>query len=132
MEVNKSMELLKELLKDKSTIYDANYCLATSQALKNVLSEIDRLQKENKELKKGQNSLIQSKKKWKDRYYREKVTKEEVEELLENSIPKEKIENEIKELEKGVIFDNLIRLYTLRDSYELQISVLKELLEEEK
>ncbi len=40
-----------ELLKDETAIYDANFCLATSQAIKNVLSELEKLQKENKELK---------------------------------------------------------------------------------
>lgn len=85
---------------------------ATRQEL---IEEIEKLQKENKELKykydKALSDLVKSDK---------------------NSIPKDKIENKIKELEKGLILNNITRLYTLRDSYELQISVLKELLEEEK
>lgn len=42
------------LLISEVKIYDQYYCLATSQALKTVLNELDRLQKENEELKKGE------------------------------------------------------------------------------
>lgn len=45
--LNKSIKLLKSEI----AIYDNYYCLATSQAIKNVLSELEKLQKENKELK---------------------------------------------------------------------------------
>ncbi len=41
-----------DLLISEVKIYDQYYCLATSQALKTVLNELDRLQKENEELKK--------------------------------------------------------------------------------
>ncbi len=87
---------------------------ATRQEL---IDEVERLQKENKVLK--------------DKYMYEKVAKEEFEELLENSISKEKLKEKIKELESKLNTDNNIRLYTIRDSFELQISILQELLEEE-
>ncbi len=55
-----------------------------------------------------------------------KVAKEEVEELLENSIPKEVIEEKVKELEKAGI-------ETIKENwkyiYEIQKDILKELLE---
>lgn len=56
--------------------------------LEKVLNEVDRLQQENKELRKGQQSLMQSRRKWKDRYYK----------LKENSIPKSVIQDKIEEL----------------------------------
>ena len=39
-----------DLLISEVKIYDQYYCLATSQALKIVLNELDRLQKENNRL----------------------------------------------------------------------------------
>lgn len=48
--LNKAIHLLISEVK----IYDRYYCLATSQALKTVLNELDRLQKENERLKKGE------------------------------------------------------------------------------
>ena len=47
--LNKAIDLLKSEVK----IYDQYYCLATSQALKIVLNELDRLQKENEQLHKS-------------------------------------------------------------------------------
>jgi len=41
-----------DLLISEVKIYDQYYCLATSQALKTVLNELDRLQKENEQLHK--------------------------------------------------------------------------------
>lgn len=41
-----------DLLISEVKIYDQYYCLATSQALKTVLNELDRLQKDNEELRK--------------------------------------------------------------------------------
>lgn len=46
--LNKAIDLLISEVK----IYDQYYCLATSQALKTVLNELDRLQKENYNLNK--------------------------------------------------------------------------------
>lgn len=48
--LNKAIDLLKSEVK----IYDQYYCLATSQALKTVLNELDRLQKEKWRIKKGE------------------------------------------------------------------------------
>lgn len=115
------------------------------KTLKDILNRLDRLQKENKELKKGQNSLMQSRKKWKDRYYREKVAKEEVEEIFENSIPKEKIENLINSLKNDIVNTKIkmekeeyidyirkARLKAFNTKMNEIICKLQELLEEEK
>ena len=47
-----------------------------------------------------------------------------------NSIPKQKVKDEIEELKKHYNTDNNIRIYTLKDSYELQATILEELLED--
>lgn len=95
-------------LKKSISIYDANYCLATSQALRTVLNELERLQKENEKLK--------------DKFILEKVAKEEIEELLANSILKSVIQDKIEELNKE---ECDIRY----DRYDIQ-EILKELLGE--
>ena len=43
---------------------------------------------------------------------------------------RQKIKDKIEELKKHYNTDNNIRIYTLKDSYELQATVLEELLEE--
>ena len=54
---------------------------------------IEQLESENKALKKGQNSLMQSRKKWKDRYYKQK---KKVKEL-----------KSIKDMKEAIEFANL-------------------------
>ncbi len=49
---------------------------------------------------------------------------------LEDSIPKQKIIDKIEELKEHYNTDNNIRIYTLKGSYELQVAVLQELLED--
>ena len=48
---------------------DKDFC----DDLETLLQYIEQLEQENKALKKGQNSLMASRKKWKDRYYKEKA-----------------------------------------------------------
>ena len=45
-------------------------CMQKAEAIEKILNELENLQEENEELRKGQNSLMQSRKKWKDRYYK--------------------------------------------------------------
>ena len=80
--LNKAIDLLKSEIE----IYDKYYCLATSQALKTVLKELDRLQKENEELK------IDNNKQWKERC---RLSFE-----LDDSIPKSVIQDKLKELKE--------------------------------
>lgn len=51
--LNKAIDLLKSEIE----IYDQYYCLATSQALKIVLNELDRLQKKLRIKKRGVNKI---------------------------------------------------------------------------
>ena len=45
-------------------------CMQKAEAIEKILNELKNIQEENEELRKGQNSLMQSRKKWKDRYYK--------------------------------------------------------------
>jgi hypothetical protein len=90
-----------DLLISEVKIYDQYYCLATSQALKTVLNELDRLQKENEQLHKFilegitiENSPFQN--------YQLDI-------LRENFIPIWRIKNLIKELKQDDI--NMTRKY---------------------
>ena len=53
----------------------------------------------------------------------------ELEHKDEFYIDKSVIEDKIEKLKQKLNTDNNIRIYTLKDSYELQISILQELLE---
>ena len=53
----------------------------------------------------------------------------ELEHKDEFYIDKSVIEDKIEELKQKLNTDNNIRIYTLKDSYELQVSILQELLE---
>lgn len=78
--LNKAIDLLKSEIE----IYDKYYCLATSQALKIVLKELDRLQKENEELK------IDNNNQWEERC---RLSFE-----LDDSIAKSVIQDKIEEI----------------------------------
>lgn len=49
--------------------------------------------------------------------------------IKNNYIPKQKVKDKIEELKQKLDSDNNIRIYTLKESYELEISILQELLE---
>ena len=70
-EIEKAKEILNNLGKSIQTICKKKSNMATS--IETLLQYIDQLEQENKALKKGQNSLMASRKKWKDRYYKEKA-----------------------------------------------------------
>lgn len=55
-------------MEEKDSIYAVKFAIMQEQ--------IDKLLQENEELRKGQKSLMQSRKKWKDRYYKLKKKKE--------------------------------------------------------
>ena len=59
-----------------------------------------------------------------------KVIVEQCDYIQNKSIPVQKVKDKIEELKKRYNTDNNIRIYTLKDSYELQATVLEELLEE--
>ena len=53
----------------KEDYYGDSY-FAEKHSIQILLNLLEKQQKENEELRKGQNSLMQSRKKWKDRYYK--------------------------------------------------------------
>ena len=65
----------------------------------------------------------------KDKYILEKVAKEEVEELLENSISKDRIKNKIKEKQNKINKLHSASDCVIIDDLENEISILQELLE---
>ena len=107
-----------DLLISEVKIYDQYYCLATSQALKTVLNELERLQKKNER-------LIERNIKY----------DETLEKLQKETIWRFKIQNKIEELEKNKNkldeINETTRLYSPYDTYDFQINILKELLGDE-
>ena len=122
---------------------DANKRNSLGKSIDTVLNLITNLQKENEELLEvkisvsAENTIQNLKReniKLEERCFiaegNLKTTKEELRDYFYNSIPKQKIKDKIEELKGKLNTDNTIRLYTLKDSYELQITILNELLEE--
>ena len=80
-----------------------------------------------KELEKGITRLKDKNKKLSEEIIDVKVNK-----VTRNFIPKSKIRDKIEELEKEKLkYDNEIRIYTMRESFDFQEMILNELLEEE-
>ena len=84
-------------LKKSISIYDANYCLATSQALKTVLNELERLQKEFEavdhecsRLEKKENELEKENEHYKDLIYALETYYDITEEDLEKCIKEDR------------------------------------------
>lgn len=65
---------------------EAEYLRVEKMYIDTVLNIITKQQKENKELRKGQNSLMQSRKKWKDRYYKLKAKSKKIIDLMAENI----------------------------------------------
>ena len=89
---------------------------AIKQNVKNLQKRIKELEEQVKILDEAYTGVIKESKKWFD--------------IAHSSIPKQKVKDKIEELKKHYNTDNNIRIYTLKDSYELQATVLEELLEE--
>ena len=86
-----------------------NYCII-EELISNLQKENEELKQENERLKDFSNNLY-------------------IDDYIEDYIPKIKIKDLIEKLKQNLNSDNNIKIYTLKDSYELQINVLQELLE---
>lgn len=86
-----------KIIEENNTIYVdrldevkfTNLEFASVRMLREVQSlrrKLEKLQKENEELRKGQNSLMQSRKKWKDRYYKLKAKSKKIIDLMAENI----------------------------------------------
>ena len=95
--------------------------LEIPQAMSNIIKEREQDKKRIKELEE-ENRIFKDSNVLVNRYFK----------LKDNSIPVQKVKDKIEELKKHYNTDNNIRIYTLKDSYELQATVLEELLEEDK
>ncbi len=82
--------------------------------IKNVEEYIEQLEQENQALKKGQYSLMQSRNKWKIRYYKERKRRKEADKIIEQLI--EKLETNLEELE--ILHDNYIDANVIEGTYE--------------
>lgn len=74
------LELLERYYQFQKEIQDKN-------------NKIAKLQEENEELRKGQNSLMQSRKKWKDRYYKLKAKSRKIIDLMAQNIELQQFAN---------------------------------------
>ena len=72
--INKEIEEAKERLKYINMAYDCcnHYSRYDLDCIETLLQYIDQLENKVKELGKGQHTLMQSRRKWKNRYYKEK------------------------------------------------------------
>ena len=86
-----------------------NYCII-EELISNLQKENEELKQENERLKDFSNNLY-------------------IDDYIDDYIPKIKIKDLIEKLKQNLNSDNNIKIYTLKDSYELQINVLQELLE---
>lgn len=105
-------------------------------AIQNILAEreqdkkrIKELEEENATLRKANNIAKELTKGIKIEDITQVINKS-YEEFMRQFIPVQKVKDKIEELKKHYNTDNNIRIYTLKDSYELQATVLEELLEE--
>lgn len=72
---------------------EAEYLREEKMYIDTVLNIITKQQKENKELRKGQNSLMQNRKKWKDRYYKLKKKSKKIIDLMAQNIELQQFAN---------------------------------------
>ena len=85
----------------------------------NALNYIEELEKENKELKEDNEQL-------------DAIKNEAVRRYNFETVPKSKVKEKIEELDKEKLkYDNDLRIYTLRNTFDFQKEVLQELLREE-
>lgn len=105
----------------RSYDYDLDYSpfsKGIAEILERILSERESDKKRIKELEQENKTL----KNFTSAIFNGNIEKE--------YIPKQKVKDEIEELKKHYNTDNNIRIYTLKDGYELQATILEELLEE--
>lgn len=89
-----------DLLKSEISVYDTYYCLATSQALKTVLNELERLQRDNNALEMTHDYDVNMIDEVKGEYV--KLSKE-FKTLKNDSIPKQVIRDKFKRINETKI-----------------------------
>ena len=89
-----------ERLEEISKCFTYSMWSEDTSALKRFLQDYTRQKQINEQQQKINGELREKVKQLKDKYILEKVAKEEVEELLEDSIPRQKIIDKVEEIEK--------------------------------
>ena len=76
----------------KEDYYGDSY-FAEKHSIQILLNLLEKQQKENEELRKGQKSLMQNRKKWKDRYYKLKAKSRKIIDLMAQNIELQQFAN---------------------------------------
>lgn len=92
-EEKQAIELLNTFKFRQKTLNYNKICLEDVKNVEIITNLIKKLQKENEELRKGQNSLMQSRKKWKDRYYKSKAKSRKIIDLMAQNIELQQFAN---------------------------------------
>lgn len=107
-DINKDIEILENLLEEG---FEA-MCYPEAQAIEHLIKAYKELEEENKQL--------------------EEIKDEAIRRYNFESIPVSLVEEKIEELDKEKLkYDNDLRIYTLRNTFDFQKEVLQELLREE-
>lgn len=92
-EEKQAIELLNTFKFRQKTLNYNKICLEDVKNVEIITNLIEKLQKENKELRKWQKSLMQSRKKWKDRYYKLREKNRKIIDLMAENIELQQFAN---------------------------------------
>lgn len=92
-EEKQAIELLNTFKFRQKTLNYNKICLEDVKNVEIITNLIKKLQKENEELRKGQKSLMQSRKKWKDRYYKLREKNRKIIDLMAQNIELQQFAN---------------------------------------
>ena len=79
-------QAIKECKRLSKQDYYGDLYFPEKYSIQILLNLLEKQQKENEELRKGQNSLMQNRKKWKDRYYKLKAKSKKIIDLMAENI----------------------------------------------
>ncbi len=109
--IEQNKKYLKEVAWLAKIIPDVKIQEEEVETIENILQYIEKLENKVKELGKGQHTLMQSRRKWKNRYYKEKTEnkelKIEVEHLKENVEGYSGLSKQIQEDFNEIVEENL-------------------------
>lgn len=86
-------QAIKECKRLSKQDYYGDLYFPEKYSIQILLNLLEKQQKENEELRKGQNSLMQSRKKWKDRYYKLKKKSKKIIDLMAQNIELQQFAN---------------------------------------
>lgn len=86
-------QAIKECKRLSKQDYYGDLYFPEKYSIQILLNLLEKQQKENEELRKGQKSLMQSRKKWKDRYYKLKAKSRKIIDLMAQNIELQQFAN---------------------------------------